>query len=67
MILGNGSLGSVELLVAPQALKHVSRLVPTGDAGNWAGWGHSTDFPGDQRTEDGQSLNTSTLSNYIIK
>jgi len=56
MILCNGSLGSVELLVAPQALKHVSRLVPTGDAGNWAGWGHSTDFPGDQRTEDGQSL-----------
>jgi len=52
--LGRGTLGGA---AGPkETLRHVGNLLPTGDAGNWAGWGHATEFPTDQRPEDGQWL-----------
>jgi len=52
--LGVGTLGVTA--GNREVLTHTGNLVPTGDAGNWAGWGHATEFPTDQRPEDGQSL-----------
>jgi putative CocE/NonD family hydrolase len=54
VVLGERVLGTAG---APgSTLRHRSNLVPTGDAGNWAGWAHKTEFPLDQRPEDGQSM-----------
>lgn len=53
------ALGEHTLGAAPPGetqLEHLSALAPAADPGNWAGWGHRTDSPGDQRAEDGQWL-----------
>jgi uncharacterized protein len=62
--LGPGTASSGTLSVAPRAeaeLQIRGTEPAAGDLGQWGGHGGPTEFPGDQRPEDGQSLSFDSI------
>ncbi len=59
----DGASGSLSSQAAPDhSVSYLSRLGHNLNVGQWGAYGYPGDFPGDQRTADGESLSFTSLS-----